>query len=282
MKNALIFLSDFGLKERFVASMKGVVYTVDPEILIFDITHQVTPFNIWEGAEILSETMKYWPVGTVFVAVVDPGVGGSRKSVAVETNAGHYVVCPDNGLLTLVHDSVGIRRARQIDEQINRLPGSFHMHTFHGRDIYAYTGARFAAGIIEFEQVGPEFDDPLVRIEYPSAVVSEQGGVCGFISGVEYPYGNLRTNVPADLFEDAFGKIPSGQMIETVIKYMNRIKVREKIYYVPAFDFVPLQKTLIYPDSSGRIGLSINQGNFSKKYKVKASPDWLVEFRKED
>lgn len=278
-KKALVLLSDFGLKERFVGSMKGVAYTIDPELRIFDITHQVQPYNIWEASDILSETMKYWPPQSVFVAVVDPGVGTTRRSVTVETAAGHYVVSPDNGLLTLVEDRIGIQRKRLIDETINRLPGSAHMNTFHGRDVYVYTGARLAAGLISFEQIGPELHDPLVRVDYPKP--SAKGNqVCGFISGVEDPYGNLKTNVPRDLFENTFGKAPSTSEIITIIRKMNRKVFHERIYYAPTFDFVPLKKTLIYPDSTNHIGLSVNQGNFSNQYKVHAGPHWTVEFKK--
>lgn len=144
LQNALVFQSDFGLEEPAVASMKGVAYGVSPELKMFDITHEIPVFNIWEAAYRLNQTAKYWPAGTVFVSVVDPGVGTDRQSVVLKTKSGHFFVSPDNGSLTLVAETLGIAAVRKIDEAVNRLEGSERSHTFHGRDVYAYTGARLA------------------------------------------------------------------------------------------------------------------------------------------
>ena len=144
-RRALVLASDFGTTERFVASMKGVALSVDPYLQIHDLTHHIEPFNIWQASYMLAGTIDYWPEGTVFVSVVDPGVGTERRSVVAKTGTGQYVVTPDNGSLTLVADKQGILEIRQIDETINRRPGSESSHTFHGRDVYAYTGARLAA-----------------------------------------------------------------------------------------------------------------------------------------
>ena len=134
-KKILVLMSDFGLSERFVASMKGVVVSVDENIKIYDLTHSIEPYNIWEASQTLAGTIKFWPEGTVFVSVVDPGVGTDRKSVVLKTNSGHFIVTPDNGTLTFVVDQYGIAGLRKIDESINRLPGSEDSHTFHGRDV---------------------------------------------------------------------------------------------------------------------------------------------------
>ncbi len=145
-RRALVLSSDFGTTERFVASMKGVALRVDANLQIHDLTHHIQPFNVWQASYMLAGTIDYWPKGTVFVSVVDPGVGTDRRSVVAKTGTGHYVVTPDNGSLTLVADKQGVVEVRQIDETINRRPGSEDSHTFHGRDVYAYTGARLAAG----------------------------------------------------------------------------------------------------------------------------------------
>ncbi len=154
--NALILQTDFSLKDGAVSAMKGVAFGVDHNLKIFDLTHEIPPYNIWEGAYRLYQTASYWPQGSVFVSVVDPGVGTDRKSVVLKTKNGQYFVSPDNGTLTLVAESLGIESVRQIDEKTNRLKGSEKSYTFHGRDVYAYTGARLASGAITFEQVGPE------------------------------------------------------------------------------------------------------------------------------
>ena len=162
----LVFQSDFGTVDGAVSAMYGVAYGVDPGLVISNLTHEITPYDIWEASYRLIQTVSYWPQGTVFVSVVDPGVGSTRRSIAVETNGGHYIITPDNGTLTHVKRMCGIRAARIIDESTNRLQGSGESYTFHGRDIYAFTGARLAAGVITFEQVGPAVEVDSV-IELP-------------------------------------------------------------------------------------------------------------------
>src|ERR1700748_1688015 len=150
----VVFQSDFGLKDGAVSAMKGVAMGVSPDLKLYDLTHEIPAYNIWEAAYRLEQTVRYWPTGTVFVSVVDPGVGTSRKSVVLKTNAGHFIVTPDNGTLTLIAQSEGIAAIREIDETVNRRKGSEKSYTFHGRDVYAYTAARLASGTISFEQVG--------------------------------------------------------------------------------------------------------------------------------
>src|SRR6188768_1375911 len=150
-KNALVFQSDFGLKDGAVGAMKGVAFGVSDKLRIFDITHEIPPYNIWEASYRLDQTAAYWPVGTVFVSIIDPGVGSDRKSIVLKTKSGHYFVTPDNGTVTLVAAALGIESVREIDETKNRLKRSRSSYTFHGRDVYAYTGARLAAEVISFE-----------------------------------------------------------------------------------------------------------------------------------
>ncbi|MEO6540544.1 MAG: SAM-dependent chlorinase/fluorinase, partial [Ferruginibacter sp.] len=144
----LVFQSDFGLKDGAVSAMKGVAMGVSPDLKLFDLTHEIPAYNIWEAAYRLEQTVVYWPAGTVFVSVVDPGVGTTRKSVVLKTKTGHFIVTPDNGTLTLIAASLGIAEIREIDEAVNRRKNSEKSYTFHGRDVYAYTGARLAAGKI--------------------------------------------------------------------------------------------------------------------------------------
>lgn len=128
---ALVFQTDFGLRDGAVASMKAVAYSVDPGLPMFDITHEMPAYNIWEAALRLDQSAGYWPPGTVFVSVVDPGVGSERRSVVLKTRSGHFFVGPDNGSLTFVAESLGVEQVRLIDETTNRLKGSQASHTFH-------------------------------------------------------------------------------------------------------------------------------------------------------
>ncbi len=170
----VVFQSDFGLKDGAVSAMKGVAMGVSPDLKLFDLTHEIPAYNIWEAAYRLEQTVSYWPAGTVFVSVVDPGVGTDRKSVVLKTNTGQFIVTPDNGTLTLVAESAGIAEIREIDEAINRRKGSEKSYTFHGRDVYAYTAARLAAGAITFEQIGKVLPKEVVNIPYQQAALENK------------------------------------------------------------------------------------------------------------
>src|SRR5258705_11303092 len=158
----IVFQSDFGLKDGAVSEMKGVALGVSQDLKLYDLTHEIPAYNIWEAAYRLEQTVPFWPAGTVFVSVVDPGVGTNRRSVVLKTKSGHYIVTPDNGTLTLIAESLGIAEVREIDEAVNRRKDSQKSYTFHGRDVYAYTGARLAAGVITYEQVGPLLPNKVV------------------------------------------------------------------------------------------------------------------------
>ncbi|HMN69487.1 MAG TPA: SAM-dependent chlorinase/fluorinase, partial [Bdellovibrionales bacterium] len=152
----LVLMTDFGLRDGAVSSMKGVAYTVEKSLVVSDLSHEIPPYNIWEAAYRLQQTYEFWPPGTVFVTVVDPGVGSDRKSIVVRSNSGHYFVGPDNGLFTLVADNGGIQSARVISEAQRRRAGSEESYTFHGRDVYVFVGAQLAAGQLQFESIRQE------------------------------------------------------------------------------------------------------------------------------
>src|SRR6201992_3552727 len=174
-KKIVVYQSDFGLKDGAVSEMKGVAMGVSTDLKLFDLTHEIPAYNIWEAAYRLQQTVPYWPAGTVFVSVVDPGVGTSRKSVVLLTKTGQYIVTPDNGTLTLIAASQGIAEVREIDESVNRREDSRKSYTFHGRDVYSYTAARLAAKVIRYEQVGPLLpEQKVVAIAYQRATV--EGG----------------------------------------------------------------------------------------------------------
>ena len=180
-RGTVVFMSDFGTVDGAVSAMHGVADEVDHGLRLEDLTHEIPQFNIWEASYRLIQAMTYWAPGTVFVCVVDPGVGSDRESVAVLTKSGHVVVTPDNGTLTHVEREVGILERRRISEAVNRLKNSQRSYTFHGRDVYAYTGARLAAGIISFDEVGPLLERRPVMLHVQDSVIKD-GYIYGSIS----------------------------------------------------------------------------------------------------
>ncbi|MBL0181574.1 MAG: S-adenosyl-l-methionine hydroxide adenosyltransferase family protein [Chitinophagaceae bacterium] len=273
----VVFQSDFGLKDGAVSAMKGVAMGVSPDLKLFDLTHEIPAYNIWEAAYRLEQTVPYWPAGTVFVSVVDPGVGTNRKSVVLKTNTGQFIVTPDNGTLTLIAESLGIAEIREIDEAVNRRKGSEKSYTFHGRDVYAYTAARLAAGAISFEQVGKELPKQVVSIPYQKATM-DGNKIKGTIAILDVQYGNIWTNIPADLFNKLNAKV--GDKLHVVI-YQNKIKKYEgNMPYCETFGGVAEGKPLLYLNSLLQVSFALNMGNFSATHKVYSGAEWRVELSK--
>ncbi len=181
-----------------------------------DLTHEIPTYNIWEAALRLEQTARYWPPGTVFVSVVDPGVGTQRKSVVLKTKSGHYFVTPDNGTLTFIAESLGIEAVREIDEAVNRLKNSDESYTFHGRDVYAYTGARLAAGVISFQEVGRELHLAVVNIPYQRAGFHDCV-IKGNIPILDVQFGNIWTNIDRDTFQNL--KLRHGDLAQVTITH---------------------------------------------------------------
>jgi len=273
----VVFQTDYGLKDGAVSAMKGVAMDVSPDLKLFDLTHEIPAFNIWEAAYRLEQTVAYWPAGTVFVSVVDPGVGTTRKSVVLKTNSGHYIVTPDNGTLTLVAQSLGIAELREIDEKINRRKGSEKSYTFHGRDVYAYTAARLAAGVISFEQVGPALPKEVVSMPFQKAKI-ESGKITGTIVILDIQYGNIWTNIPDDVFNQLNVKV--GESVKVSIYHNKAKKYEDKMPYATTFGSVAKNKPLLYLNSLMQVALALNMGNFSNAYHIYSGNDWSVVISK--
>lgn len=272
--NHLVFQTDFGLVDGAVSAMYGVAYSVHPQLNIHDLTHDITPYNIWEASYRLIQTIHYWPQGTVFVSVVDPGVGSDRKSVVVKTNSGHYIVTPDNGTLTHVIRFDGIAAVREIDENINRLPRSGESYTFHGRDVYAYTGARLAGGIIDFAGVGPERSvDSLVRLPIIEPRL-DGNAVCGTIDVLDVRFGSLWTNIPRSLFLQT--GIQYGDRVSITIENDTRCVYRNIILYAKSFADVYVGEALAYVNSLDCVAVAINQGSFARAYNIGTGNSWRI------
>ena len=279
MKKFLVFQSDFGLVDGAVSAMYGVAYAVDPTLNIQNLTHEISQYNIFEASYRLFQTIAYWPKDTVFVSVVDPGVGSHRKSVVAKLKNGQYVVTPDNGTLTHIATSIGIEQMREISEKTNRLKNSEKSYTFHGRDVYAYTGARLAAGIITFEEVGPELSvDDVVKLETCTSEFTENS-VTGQVDILDVRFGSLWTSVANDDFAKL--GITYGDKVKVEI-FNNKLMVFSSILpYVTSFSEVTVGMPLVYMNSVYCIGIAINQGSFSKAYSIGVGNQWTVRFTKE-
>ena len=270
----LVYQTDFGLVDGAVSAMYGVAYSVNPALKIHDLTHDITPYNIWEASYRLIQTINYWPENTVFVSVVDPGVGSDRKSVVVKTNSGRYIVTPDNGTLTHVIRLEGIAEAREIDENVNRLPRSGESYTFHGRDVYAYTGARLAAGIIDFEGVGPALDvQELVSLPIVEPVI-EGNAVCGTIDVLDVRFGSLWTNIPRTLFLET--GVCYGDRVSITIENDTRTVYRNIILFARSFADVYVGEALSYVNSLDCVAVAINQGSFARAYNIGTGNSWRI------
>jgi S-adenosyl-L-methionine hydrolase (adenosine-forming) len=256
----VVFMTDFGVVDDSVALCKGVMYSIASDLRIVDLTHEVTPFSILDGARFLYGASPYFPAGTVFVTVIDPGVGSTRKAVVVKTKRGQYFVLPDNGLMTLVQDRDGIEAAREITNR-DWMIGAALSSTFHGRDIFSPVGAHVAHGE-DWTSVGPEVDvKKLVRLDLVASKLDEHG-LSGEVIATDGPFGNLVTNVSGEDFLNlGYGR---GQDVHVTIG-----KSEMNIPFVRTFSDVALKKPLIYIDSRGHLALAVNQGSFAATYSIK-------------
>jgi S-adenosylmethionine hydrolase len=244
------FMTDFDVKDDAVGICKAVMESVAPGVRIIDITHQSEPYNIAMGARFLAGSAPYFPKNAVFVVVIDPGVGSTRKAIVAKSRVGQFFVLPDNGLLTLIQDRDGIVEAHEITNPAWMI-GSGISSTFHGRDIFSPAGAHIARGD-DFAQAGPALDGTkLVRLDLRNATI-DSAGLHGEVIGTDGPFGNLVLNVPAEIFAQLGYKLGKSYAFP----------------FVKTFSDVAVGKELFYIDSRGRLSLGIDQGNFAETYKV--------------
>jgi S-adenosylmethionine hydrolase len=270
--NALVIQADFaGLV------MTGVAYNVSRELDVFNVRPLIPLYDIAAASASLEYNAQTWPSGTVFVSVVDPGVGTARKSVVLKTSNGLYFVSPDNGSLSGPADAYGIDAVREIDEKVNRIPGSEWSHTFHGRDVYSYTGARLAAGVITFEQVGPLLEAQVIKLAMAQGELVD-GAIHGYVAGGAGRLGNIYFNVDRDLFASI--KPDYGDLFSISISHKGSVVWRGEIPYARSFGAVPVGENLLFMNSSGALSLAINQGSFAQTYSIQSGTDWEVTVAK--
>lgn len=263
----IVFMTDFGVVDDSVAICRGVMYGIMPDVRIVDLTHQVTPFSILDGARFLYGATPYYPAGTVFVVVVDPTVGSTRKAIVAHSKRGQFFVLPDNGVITLVEQRDGLDAVREITNP-EWMIGSKLSSTFHGRDIFSPVGAHLARGD-DWKTVGPEMPvKDLVHLDLKMARVDEHG-LSATVIATDGPFGNLVTNVDAN----EFLKLGYERGQDVPVKVGDR---ELKIKFVKTFSDVPLNQPLMYIDSRGRLGLAVNQNSFAATYGVKPPVALLI------
>jgi len=278
MSNAIIFQSDFGLVDGAVSAMHGVAFSEDPTMQIFDLTHEIPQYDIWEASYRLIQTVEYWPAGSVFVSVVDPGVGSSRRSVAAKTISGKYIITPDNGTLTHIKRMLGISELRIIKEASNHLPHSELSYTFHGRDVYAYVGAKLAANHITFEEIGEAADvDSIIELPLIEPTLLNNT-IEGTIDVLDVRFGSLWTNIPHELFAKL--GIEKGERVEISIRNDTRSVYQNIVTYAKSFADVHAGECLVYINSLQHMAVAINQGSFAKAYNIGTGTSWRIKLKK--
>jgi S-adenosylmethionine hydrolase len=280
MKPILVFQTDFTYKESAVSAMYGVVKSVDRELEIIDATHEIPQYDIWSASYRLFQPLNFWPEGTIFVSVVDPGVGTARRGCVALTAGGHYVVTPDNGTLTHVKEWVGIQAVREIDQRVNRLRGKNTEGTsvFHGRDVFASCAARLASGIIDYAGVGPDY--PLEEIvTFPVLQPGlEDGRARGIFEIGDPNFGNLWTNIPLEVFNQA--GFNYGDALLLTVRQAGEVRFQQRVFFHQSFGYAQKGDVVIYTNELMRVSVAVNQGSFCERFGLGYGPEWEVVFER--
>jgi S-adenosylmethionine hydrolase len=280
MKPILVYQTDFTYKEGAVCAMYGVVKSVDRELEIIDGTHEIPKFDTWSASYRLYQSMKFWPKGTIFVSVVDPGVGTERRACVAKTVDGYFVVTPDNGSLTHIKHFVGIKEVREIDEAVNRLQGkeTEGVSVFHGRDLFSYCAAKLASGKITFEEVGPKYDLKLIVMHTILEPVFYEGIARGIFEINDPNFGNIWTNFPLKDFREAGFEF--GDRLHVTIRHEGQVAFSQKLLFEKSFGFAETGEPMIYNNELNRVALAVNHGSFTEMFEVGYGPEWQVEISK--
>lgn len=281
MSKFLVFQTDFTYKEGAVAAMYGVVKSVDSSIECITATHEIPQYDAYSASYRLYQYIDFWPKGTIFVSVVDPGVGTSRKACVAKTKNGYYIVTPDNGTLTHIDKYFGIEEVRQIDETINRLHREDNgaVSVFHGRDLFGYCAAKLVSGIITYEQVGPRYDvSEIKRFDLIEAKVFEDR-IEGMFEIKDPNFGNLWSNIYLTQFKDFGFKI--GDNVHTIIYHNDKIVFDKIIPYYDSFGKAESHSVMIYNNELNKMGIAEVVGNLCEDYNLDYGPEYKVVFEHE-
>ncbi|MBU2573424.1 MAG: SAM-dependent chlorinase/fluorinase [Elusimicrobia bacterium] len=259
-KNSFVlFLSDFGTKDDSAAQCKGVILSINPETQVIDLTHEIPPFDINFASFLLYDSSKVWPAGSIFLAVVDPGVGTARNPILLETMSGHYFIGPDNGIFTLAAKKLGVKRITLLENKkyFRGNPAS----TFHGRDVFASAAGWLSRRGFDPAELGGRLPK-IIFLDLKEAIVST-AAVTGRVMRIEAPYGNVLTNIGEDDVRKA-GLAPGSTLhLETQGKEL-------ALPFKTAFGEVEQGKPLAYINSRGYLSLAVNMGDFAAAYGIKA------------
>ncbi|HPK15857.1 MAG TPA: SAM-dependent chlorinase/fluorinase [Clostridia bacterium] len=276
-KPCIAMQTDFGVSS---GAMFGVCKSVDPGLEVFDVAYNIPKFNIERASSHLRSVVPFWPKGTIFVSVVDPGVGTARRACVAKTANGYYIVTPDNGSLTGVLNEFGIAGVREIDETVNRLRGTEKTSIFHGRDLFAYCAARLAAGVIDFAGVGPEYPvAEIVTLTIPPVSIAARAAR-GCVTELMEPFGNLETNIRIEDFEKT--GITQGEYVRVAVRHKETTVFDKTILYHRSFGYAPPDGEILYNSSSGFMGVAMNRRDFARTYGVEGGSEWRILIAKED
>ncbi|MDR2654772.1 MAG: SAM-dependent chlorinase/fluorinase [Oscillospiraceae bacterium] len=274
----LVFQTDFTKKEGAVSAMYGVVKSVDASLEILESTHDIPRFDIWSASYRLYQPILFWPEGTIFVSVVDPGVGTSRRPCAAKTATGHFIITPDNGSLTHIQKHIGLLEVREIDTSRHRLVknGNQDVAIFHGRDVFAYCAAKFASGQISFEEIGPAYPvDETIMLPIVDSQVKPlfAQGICE----IDDPnFGNIWTNIHTK--EALANGFAYGGLYRTQIDRLGEVIFDKALPLVHTFGETSAGDPLIYNDELNRFALAVNLGHFVNQYGIGYGNDYRVTF----
>ena len=267
--NGLVVLhTDYGADSVYVGAIKGAMYAQWPGVRIDAITNSVPAFDVVAGAYLLLEACREFPAGTTFCCVVDPGVGTARKGIALETRSGHLFVGPDNGLLSLVADRLGVAMVRELSNRSLWRPGEVS-HTFQGRDIFGPVAAALARGT-PLEEAGPELKEfARLKIE---PVRLEAGKLTGEVVRTD-TYGNFVTNIT----EEDVARLGLAQGDSA------RVTIGKAAFTAPfktTYGDVPEGKPVLVIQSSGFLECALNMGNLAQSLGTGAHAKVVLEKRK--
>ena len=264
-KKIIALLTDLGSEDFYVGAMKGIIYSICPEVTVVDITHQITPYNLQEGSRTLYHTAKEFPPGTIFVAVVDPGTGTKRRPIVLLTLDRKYFVGPDNGIFSLVLREVGIQKIYQIKNP-KWLRQKGVSKTFHGRDIFAPVAAHLAAGW-PVEEVGPEIKAYSLLSSTPAKRRGNR--IKGEVTAINH-YGNVILNIPGELFKELGLK----RGVKLHVHYKNK---KVKLKWAATYGAVPEGEGVILISGGGFLELAVNRGSAAKKYGLEVGETVTIE-----
>jgi len=279
MDKAIIVLqTDFTYMEGAVASMYGVIKSVDSSLQIYDATHEIPHFDTWSASYRLIQYVRFWPKGTVFVSVVDPGVGTMRRASLAVTTDGYYILSPDNGTFYHLLKEKKIEKIYEIDIEKHRLRGysTDNVSVFHGRDVFSYVAAKLASLQLKADEVGPSYPlEEIVGFNEQDAYI-EDSTIYGYIEIADPNFGNLWTNIPIKLFHEA--EYIYGSMISVEISCNKNVLFCKKLPFEASFGYVEIGELVIYQNEMNRIALAISRGNLVQEYKLGFGPEWEVRF----